>query len=76
MLLTQYGCKCDGKGLPRPYASQDDMPTYYITPTGLHFPVQPPYGTHYPPCVVKAILSAAKLNVVVEMKRGKGEPAS
>jgi hypothetical protein len=69
LLVNEYKCKCDGKPLAPPYLSNDDLPTFFISPTGLHFPVWPPEGTHYPASIIQEIIQAGKLDVVVTMPK-------
>lgn len=74
-LLTEiYQCTKDGtgKGLPAPYCSIDDMPTYYKTPCGLFFSVpEPPNGLTYSMVDVKDIVEAGRLNVVTSFDTAK-----
>jgi len=68
LLEKRYGCVYDGKELPTPYCDEDDMPTFYIAPSGLHFTVPPPPdGVKYKVSAVEAIVKAGQLNTVVKM---------
>lgn len=74
-LLTEtYHCTKDGtgKGLPAPYCSIDDMPTYYKTPSGLFFAVpEPPNGSTYTMMDTKEIVEAGCLDVVTSFDSAK-----
>lgn len=74
-LLTEtYRCTKDGtgKGLPAPYCSVDEMPTYYKSPLGLFFAVpRPPNGSNYSMIDVKNIIEVAELDVVTSFEAAK-----
>jgi len=75
-LLTEtYRCTKDGtgKGLPAPYGSADEMPTYYKNPSsGLFFAVPPPpNGSTYTMMDIKAIIEVAGLCVVTSFDAAK-----
>lgn len=69
LLLTEkYKCRYAGKPMTPPYCTDDDLPTYYISPSGLKFSVpEPPNGKTYSLEFVKKIMEAGKLNVVVDL---------
>lgn len=76
LLIDQHGCKKVGKPIPVCYASEDDYPDYFETPTKLFFSVPQAIRGIYPKELVHAILSSAKLNVVVPMKKGGDLPTT
>lgn len=67
VLQEQYKCKYVGKTCPPPYASEDDMPTFYLTPSGHTFCIPADDGAGYGPETFDRIVKSAKLDVVVGM---------
>ena len=65
LLAQKYECEQIGRCFPKPYCSEDDMPTIWETPSGFSFSVSnPTNGKYYPNDAIKLIIERAKLNVV------------